>query len=88
MTGPADSRARLRAVLGRFVIEPAELDAAFAGAPFLETVSLDSMALLRLVVVLEQEYGVRFDEGSMDRAFADVESLLAFVSGPPRDGPA
>ncbi|HVO50344.1 MAG TPA: hypothetical protein VMV60_05070 [Thermoanaerobaculia bacterium] len=83
MTDQDAARARLRAVLGQYVTEPAELDAVFGGAPFLETISLDSIALLHLVEALEEEYAVRFDELSMDRAFADVGSLLEFLCDQP-----
>jgi len=88
MTDHEAARTRLRAVLEPFVTEPAELDAVFGGASLLETISIDSSALVHLVVALEQEYSVRFDELSMDRAFTDIDSLLAFVCGPPRDSTA
>ena len=81
MTDDTTALARLRAVIEPFVTDPAELDAVCDGAPFLETISVDSIGLLHLVVALEQEYSVRFDELSMDRAFADIDSLLAFLCG-------
>ena len=82
MTVHDAARARLRAVLERFLTDPAELEAVFGGAPLLETISIDSISLVNLVAALEEEYSVRFDELSTDLALADVDSLLKFVRGP------
>jgi acyl carrier protein len=86
MTDPDATRTRLRAVFERFVTDPAELDAAFAGAPILDAVSVDSITLVHLVATIEKEFAVRFDYRSMDESFATVDSLLAFIGGRPGDG--
>jgi acyl carrier protein len=70
---------RLRSLLERFVADRAELDAVFAGAPLLATLSIDSITLVHIVMTLEKEYSVRFELDSMDAAFADITSLLAFL---------
>ena len=75
-------RARLRAIFNHYVTEPAELDAIFNGAPLLETVSIDSITLVHLIVAIEKEFSVRFDETSMDQAFANIDSLLKLIGGP------
>lgn len=74
--------ARLRAVFKDYVTESAELDAIFNGAPLLETVSIDSMTLVHLIVAIEKEFSVRFDETSTEQAFTNIESLLKLIGGP------
>jgi acyl carrier protein len=82
----ASDRERLRVLFARFVTDEAELDAVFSGAPILETVSIDSLALVHMMAAIETEFGCRFDLSTIDRAFSDVDALLAELSG--RPGPS
>lgn len=57
---------------------PEEID---AKAPLFETLGLDSVDALELVLGLEQGFGVKIASRGIDRqAFATVESLADFVS--------
>lgn len=49
-------------------------------APLLETLGIDSVALFELVVGLEDEYGITFEEDEFRLSlFKDVESIADFV---------
>jgi acyl carrier protein len=85
MTG--DDRSRLRSVFERFAGNPDEVDAVFAGAPILDTLTIDSLALIHLVAELEREFSARFDYASIDRAFTDIDSLEAHLRGERRRTP-
>lgn len=80
MSASEADRTRLRAAFERVVPEPAELDAVFAGAPIIESLPIDSIGLVFLVVEIEKEFSVRIDHVNMDEAFANVDSLLATIS--------
>jgi acyl carrier protein len=82
MSESQTNRARLRAIFNQYVPASAELDAIFNGAPLLETVSIDSITLIHLIVAIEKEFAVRFDETSMDQAFSNIDSLLKFIGRP------
>ena len=80
MTADVD-RSLVRRVFERYVTDEAELDAVFRGDPILESVSVDSLAVVHLVAELEKEFGVRFDHDTIEQAFENVDTLTAFLGG-------
>ncbi len=76
-----DVKDRIREVFLRFVPEEAELDAVFSGEPILDALSIDSLTMLNLVNELERDFDIRFDYETIERAFEDIHTLAAFLSG-------
>ena len=70
---------RIKTILRRYVADDAELDAVFRGEPILTVASIDSLAMVHLVVDLEKEFGVRFDHETIERVFENIHTLAAFL---------
>ena len=71
---------RLKRVFERFVTNSAELEAVSRGEPLLDTLSLDSLALVHLINEIEKEFSVLFDAATLDSVFVDFPTLLAFLA--------
>lgn len=80
-TLPAAGLAQLREILQRFVSDSAALDEYFAGAPFLEAITLDSLSMLHLITEIEKSFGVRFDLRTLEQVFLDLSTLSHFLAG-------
>ena len=71
---------RLMRVFERFVTDSAELEAVSRGEPLLDTLSLDSLAVVHLINEIEKEFSVRFDHLTLDSVFVDFPTLLVFLA--------
>jgi acyl carrier protein len=76
MTG---AKARIVGILGRYVTDPAELAAVDRGEPFLSATSLDSLAMMTVIVEIEKAFGVRFDLATLEDTFATIDSVTAYL---------
>ena len=74
---------RIKNVIQRFVTNEAELNAIFQGEPILESVSIDSLAVVHMVTDLEKEFGIRFDLDTVEQVFDSVATLETFLTGKP-----
>jgi len=73
------AKARIVALLGRYVTDPAELAAVARGEPFLTATSLDSLAMMTAIVEIEKAFGVRFDLATLEETFATIDSIAAYL---------
>jgi acyl carrier protein len=71
---------RLKQIFERFVTNSVELEAVSRGEPFLATLSIDSLTLVHMISEIEKEFSVRFDVETLDGAFVDFPTLLAFLA--------
>lgn len=74
---------RIKDVIQRFVTNEAELNALFQGEPILESVSIDSLAIVHMVTDLEKEFGIRFELETIEQVFDSIATLEAFLTGKP-----
>lgn len=72
---------RIKRVIQRFVTDEAELNAVFQGEPILESVSIDSLAIVHMVTDLEKEFGIRFELDIVEQIFESITSLENFLTG-------
>lgn len=72
---------RILEILERFVTDRGELDALSRGEPIVQTLTIDSLAVLQMVNELESLFNVRFDYESIETAFQDIHTLAAFLGG-------
>ena len=70
---------RLLEILGRYLTDPGELEAAKKGSPLLAASGLDSLSVVNLVTELELLFEVRFDSGTLRETLHDIHSLQAFL---------
>ena len=74
---------RIKDVIQRFVTNEAELNAIFQGEPILESVSIDSLAVVHMVTDLEKEFGIRFELETVEQVFESIATLETFLTGQP-----
>ena len=72
---------RIKNVIQRFVTNEAELNAIFQGEPILESVSIDSLAVVHMVTDLEKEFGIRFELETVEQVFESIATLETFLTG-------
>jgi acyl carrier protein len=76
MTG---AKTRIVGILGRYVTDPAELAAIDRGEPFLTATSLDSLAMMTVIVEIEKAFGVRFDLATLEETFATIDTVADYL---------
>lgn len=74
-----DTRARCLSVLGTILVQEAELSKVEQGGGLYVSPSLDSLALVNLIVALENEFDIQVDTENPDTAFANLDSLVAYL---------
>lgn len=72
---------RIKLVIQRFVADEAELNAVFRGEPILESVSIDSLAIVHMVTDLEKEFETRFELDTVEQVFESIITLENFLTG-------
>jgi acyl carrier protein len=78
-----DLRSRLVEVISRYVIDEEELAAVEAGKPFLSATSLDSLAMMTLIVEIEKAFVMRFDLNTLEETFETLDTVAAYVAQVP-----
>jgi acyl carrier protein len=79
----SDLRSRLLEVISRYVVDAEELAAVEAGQPFLSATSLDSLAMMTLIVEIEKAFVVRFDLNTLEETFETLDTVAAYVAHVP-----
>lgn len=75
-----DTKTRLLDVIRRYVIDPDELAAVEAGTPFLSATTLDSLAMMTVIVEIEKAFGIRFDLDTLEETFQTLDTIAAYVA--------
>jgi acyl carrier protein len=76
-----DTKMRLLDVIRRYVIDADELSAVEAGKPFLSATSLDSLAMMTLIVEIEKAFAIRFDLDTLEQTFETLDTIEAYLAG-------
>ncbi len=77
----SSDKERIAGVFRCYVTDEAEMEAVLRGDEIMEAVSIDSLTMLQLVTDLENEFGTRFDLDTLERTFATIDSLAAYLGG-------
>lgn len=77
----ADTRSRILSVLAKFLLTEGELERVGQGGDLFASSALDSLALVNLVVALENEFSVQIDTEDIDGVFANLTSLADYLDG-------
>jgi acyl carrier protein len=75
-----DTKTRLLDVIRRYVLDADELAALAAGKPFLSATSLDSLAMMTLIVEIEKAFGIRFDLDTLEQTFETLDTIEAYLA--------
>ena len=78
-----DTRSRLLEVIRRYVIDRDELDDLEAGKPFLTSTSLDSLAMMTVIIEIEKTFGIRFDLDTLEHTFENLDTIAAYLMAAP-----
>jgi acyl carrier protein len=76
----SDLRSRLLGVISRYVVDADELAAVEAGKPFLSATSLDSLAMMTLIVEIEKVFVTRFDLNTLEQTFETLDTVAAHLA--------
>ena len=71
---------RIKSVIQRFIKNEDELNVIFQGKPILESVSIDSLAVVHMVTDLEKEFGTRFELDTVEQVFESIATLEKFLT--------
>ncbi|MEI8349921.1 MAG: acyl carrier protein [Candidatus Omnitrophota bacterium] len=70
---------RIKKVFQTNVANTSDLSDVYLGIHFKKIVSLDSLALLRIMVALEKEFKIKFDLDSLGEVFRDIHTIETYI---------
>jgi acyl carrier protein len=73
------TRDRIGDVFRRYVTDDGEMKAVLDGQPILTALSLDSLAMLKLITEIEVEFGKRFEMETIEQVLETIDSLTAYM---------
>ncbi|TCJ16267.1 acyl carrier protein [Parasulfuritortus cantonensis] len=77
-----DTRIRCLPALRSILVQESELAGVVErGAALFDSPSLDSLALVNLVVALENEFAIQIDAEDLEQVFATLDSLVDYLDG-------
>jgi acyl carrier protein len=75
-----DTKTRLLEVIRRYVVNSDEMAAVEMGQPFLSATSLDSLAMLTVIVEIEKAFDTRFDLDTLEQTFETLDTIAAYLA--------
>lgn len=75
----SDTRSRCLSVLSTILVQEAELGTVDQGGGLYASPSLDSLALVNLIVALENEFAIQIDTEDPEKVFADLDTLVTYL---------
>jgi len=75
----ADTAIRCLSILRHVLVQEGEYEKVERGGALFALASLDSLALVNLVVALENEFAIQIDAENLDQVFATLASLTAYL---------
>ena len=75
-----DLQGQIQKIFSKFITDKNELDAVSRGEAILVAVSIDSLAMVHMIMEFEKEFGIRFDPDTLEQIFENQSTLLTYIA--------